>query len=75
MSAAVRYPRLRGHDCEPRALEGVRILAKVWCFAFAGVGWAVGGQWESFRYADYASVALVVALAGAALAHRRREHA
>lgn len=51
----------------------------VWCFSFAGIGWVVGGQWESFhqnfRYADYAAVALVLAFAGAALLHRRRRHA
>lgn len=39
-------------------------------------GWAVGGRWESFhrgfRYADYAAVALLLVLAGAALLHRRR---
>jgi membrane protein DedA with SNARE-associated domain len=49
----------------------------VWCFAFAGVGWAVADRWESFhrnfRYADYAAVALLLALAGAALLHRRRQ--
>jgi membrane protein DedA with SNARE-associated domain len=48
----------------------------LWCFSFAAVGWAVGGRWEnfhhSFRYADYAAVALLVVLAGAALLHRRR---
>jgi membrane protein DedA with SNARE-associated domain len=48
----------------------------LWCFAFAAAGWAVGGSWESFhhnfRYADYAVVALLVVLAGAALLHRRR---
>jgi membrane protein DedA with SNARE-associated domain len=42
----------------------------VWCFALAGVGWAVGRSWErfhrDFRYADYLVVALVVA--GVALA-------
>lgn len=48
----------------------------IWCFAFAGVGWAVGDQWEnfhnSFRYADFAAVAILLALAGAAFVHRRR---
>jgi membrane protein DedA with SNARE-associated domain len=48
----------------------------IWCFAFAGVGWAVGNSWESFhhsfRYADYAAVGAVALLAGAALIHRRR---
>jgi membrane protein DedA with SNARE-associated domain len=47
----------------------------LWCFAFAAVGWAVGGRWErfhqNFRYADYAAVALALAVAGAALLHRR----
>jgi membrane protein DedA with SNARE-associated domain len=37
-----------------------------WCFALAGVGWALGANWErvhdAFRYADYAIVAAVVAL-------------
>jgi membrane protein DedA with SNARE-associated domain len=36
-----------------------------WCFALAGLGWAVGRSWErvhhDFRYADYVVVALVVA--------------
>jgi membrane protein DedA with SNARE-associated domain len=51
----------------------------LWCFTFAAIGWAVGGQWESFhrnfRYADYAAVVLVAALASAALLHRRRQSA
>jgi membrane protein DedA with SNARE-associated domain len=49
-----------------------------WCFGLAAVGVALGSQWEefheSFRYADYAIVALVIA-GIAALAyrtHRRR---
>jgi membrane protein DedA with SNARE-associated domain len=49
----------------------------LWCFAFAGAGWALGGSWESFhrdfRYADYAVVAaLVLFVAAAAFLHRRR---
>lgn len=47
----------------------------VWCFAFAGVGWAVGERWErfhhNFRYADYAAVALLLAVGALALLHRR----
>jgi membrane protein DedA with SNARE-associated domain len=40
----------------------------IWCFGLAGVGWALGANWErfheSFHYADYAILALVlVALA------------
>jgi membrane protein DedA with SNARE-associated domain len=50
----------------------------LWCFAFAAVGWAVGDRWESFhhdfRYADYAALALVLVLAGAALLHRRHRN-
>ena len=37
------------------------IGSAVWCFALAGVGWAVGSSWErfhhDFRYADYVVVA------------------
>jgi len=37
----------------------------LWCFALAGVGWALGSQWEdfheTFRYVDYAIVAALVA--------------
>jgi membrane protein DedA with SNARE-associated domain len=46
-----------------------------WCFALAGVGWALGANWErfhhAFRYADYAVAALVL-LAVAAFLLRRR---
>ncbi len=48
----------------------------IWCFAFAGVGWAVGGQWETvhhdFRYADYVVLAGVLAMLVAMVAIRRR---
>lgn len=41
----------------------------LWCFAFAGAGWAAGSNWESFhdafKYVDYLVAAIVVA--GAAL--------
>jgi len=40
------------------------------------VGWALADRWESFhhsfRYADYAVVAVVLPLAGTALVHRHR---
>jgi membrane protein DedA with SNARE-associated domain len=40
-----------------------------WSFGLAAIGVALGSQWErfheSFRYADYAIVALVIAGAGA----------
>jgi membrane protein DedA with SNARE-associated domain len=41
------------------------IGSAIWCFALAGVGWALGSSWESFhsgfRFADYAVAAAVVA--------------
>ena len=41
------------------------IGSAAWCFALAGVGWAVGSSWErfhrDFRYADYVVAVLVVA--------------
>jgi membrane protein DedA with SNARE-associated domain len=48
-----------------------------WCFGLAAVGVAVGSQWEefheSFRYADYAILAVIVAGAGALVyRHYRR---
>jgi membrane protein DedA with SNARE-associated domain len=49
-----------------------------WCFGLAAVGLALGSQWEefhdSFRYADYAIVALVAAGVVALVyrSHRRR---
>lgn len=39
----------------------------IWCFAFAGAGWAAGSRWEdfhhAFRYFDYLVVAVIVAAA------------
>ncbi len=38
----------------------------IWCFAFAGAGWAAGANWErfheGFRYAEYGVVAIVLAV-------------
>jgi membrane protein DedA with SNARE-associated domain len=35
----------------------------IWCFAFAGAGYAAGSNWEdfhhAFRYADYAIAAVI----------------
>lgn len=49
------------------------IGSAVWCFVFAGAGWAAGASWESFhsafRYADVA-VALLIAAAAAGLGWR-----
>ena len=51
----------------------------IWCFAFAGAGWAAGKSWEefhqSFRLVDYAVAALAlagIALVGWKLLRRRR---
>jgi membrane protein DedA with SNARE-associated domain len=51
----------------------------IWCFALAGIGWALGASWESFheafRFADYvvaAAVAAGIALLGWKLLARRR---
>jgi membrane protein DedA with SNARE-associated domain len=51
----------------------------LWCFAFAGAGWAAGASWESFhhafRFVDYIvalGVVLAVALLGRSLIGRRR---
>ena len=55
------------------------IGSAVWCFAFAGAGWAAGASWEqvheSLRLVDYAVVAAVaagIALLGWKLVQRRR---
>ncbi len=51
----------------------------LWCFAFAGAGWAAGANWESFheafRYVDYLVVVAVIGAAaflGWRLLKRRR---
>jgi membrane protein DedA with SNARE-associated domain len=48
----------------------------IWCFSLAGVGWALGSQWETFhhafRYADYAVAATIVFLVGYVIYRRRR---
>ena len=45
----------------------------LWCFALAGVGWALGTSWErfhsDFRYVDYA-VRRVAVVAGASACRR-----
>jgi len=56
------------------------IGSAIWCFALAGVGWAVGASWErfheDFRYADYVVALAVVAgvawIAWKVLARRRK---
>src|SRR3954471_13773134 len=48
----------------------------IWCFGFAAAGWAAGHGYErlhhSTRFADYAVVALLVAVAAAGFAHLRK---
>lgn len=47
----------------------------MWCFGFAGAGWALGAHWErfhhAFRYAEYAVVAAIL-LGAAYLVYRWR---
>jgi membrane protein DedA with SNARE-associated domain len=49
----------------------------IWCFGFAGAGWALGSSWDTvhggFRYIDVATVgAIAAAVAGMALRRRAR---
>ena len=48
----------------------------IWCFALAGVGWALGSSWEQFhhgfRFVDYAIAAAVLILAAYLLLRWRR---
>jgi membrane protein DedA with SNARE-associated domain len=48
----------------------------IWCFAFAGAGWAAGASWEQIHnassYADYVVVAAVVAVAAWLVVRRIR---
>jgi membrane protein DedA with SNARE-associated domain len=50
--------------------------ALLWCLAFAALGWALAGTWQgfhrSFRYADYAVVAIAAVLLAAFVVRRRR---
>jgi membrane protein DedA with SNARE-associated domain len=52
------------------------IGSAIWCFAFAGIGYAVGTQWETFHenfhYVDYAFLAGIVLLAAYLVLRRRR---
>ena len=46
-----------------------------WCFALAGVGWALGANWETFhhafRYADYAVAAAIIGIVVLLVVRRR----
>jgi membrane protein DedA with SNARE-associated domain len=53
----------------PFARYNVLTLAgsAIWCFAFAGVGWALGSRWEDFHHAfHYVDYAILAALAAGA---------
>jgi len=48
----------------------------IWCFALAGIGWALGSKWEDFhhefRYAEYVVVgAIVLVIVAAVVRHWR----
>jgi membrane protein DedA with SNARE-associated domain len=51
------------------------LASAIWCFAFAGAGWALGANWskvqDAFRYVEYAVVLALVAGAAWLLARRR----
>jgi membrane protein DedA with SNARE-associated domain len=51
----------------------------IWAFAFAGAGWALGNKWEevhhAFRYADYAAVIAILAVAAWLLRRTLVRHA
>jgi membrane protein DedA with SNARE-associated domain len=55
------------------------IGSAIWCFGFAGAGWALGGSYDrvhhAFDYLDVAVVALAVLAAAALLLRRRRRAA
>ena len=43
------------------------IGSAIWCFVFAGIGWAAGASWESFHHAfRYADVVVAVAIVAVA---------
>ncbi|MFI4943598.1 MAG: DedA family protein, partial [Burkholderiales bacterium] len=49
------------------------IGSTIWCLAFAGIGWVVGDNWESFHhYFDYVVVAAVVGVAIWLIVRRKR---
>ena len=51
------------------------LASVIWCAAFGTAGYVLGAHWDTvhhaFRYADYAAVVAVVALAAALLMRRR----
>ena len=51
------------------------LASAIWCFAFAGAGWALGSNWhnvqDAFRYVEYVVVLVLIAASGWLLARRR----
>jgi membrane protein DedA with SNARE-associated domain len=57
----------------PRYTVLTLIGSAIWCFAFAGIGWAAGASWESFHSAfRYADVAIAAGVVGGAAWFGRR---
>lgn len=51
------------------------VASAIWCFAFAGAGWALGANWhnvqDAFRYIEYVVVLALITASGWLLARRR----
>jgi len=68
-------PVVRSFVSIPAGIFGVPLLrytvltligSAIWCFAFAGIGWAAGASWDSFHEAfRYADVAVAASIVGA----------
>ena len=68
-------PVVRSFVSIPAGIFGVPLLrytvltligSAIWCFAFAGIGWAAGASWDTFHTAfRYADVAVAASLVGA----------
>jgi membrane protein DedA with SNARE-associated domain len=60
----------------PRYTIFTLIGSAIWCFTLAGVGWALGANWDevhrNFRYAEIAVGLAVVALVAYWIVRRRR---
>ena len=67
-------PVVRSFVSIPAGIFGVPLLrytvltligSAIWCFAFAGIGWAAGASWDTFHTAfRYADVAVAASLVG-----------
>jgi membrane protein DedA with SNARE-associated domain len=81
-------PVVRSFISIPAGVLGSRLVpytlltlagSAIWCFGFAGAGWALGSRYENahnaLRYVDYAVVAAGIAIAAALLLRWRRSRA